>query len=479
MSRINERILKPLMWSSLLLLCVFLGVYLNKSYKAEKEALQKEVGYLFINAVKNIEGGLLNKLVFRSDDDDHVIVRHISDLKDSIETLDFIGKDGAHPMPGNSAKLKIAIRRENQVSLQEAEGVISMIVEMNRDSMSGDSLVNIRSTLATSSKIATELKDRFDLNLKAAKLPIKYTFKQFRDTGTLQTDKKDIAGSYFDIASGERFEVALSQYRSLILKKMAPEIILAGLLFLCLGLAFFTMAWTIKKEKQLLTIKSDFIQNMTHELKTPISTVGVALEALHDFDAIQDSKKREEYLNISKNELSRLSLLVDRVLSVSGIDKALPPAHPERIDLVALVNSIADSFRVQTEKQNILIDVHDPGGSLMLHADRQWVAGIVYNLIDNAIKYGNKDGGRVDVFFSRDAGHIGIRVKDNGPGIERAYQNRVFERFYRIPQGNVHTVKGHGLGLAYVRRVVKEMGGKINLESEAGKGAVFTVSLPA
>ncbi|HNR07088.1 MAG TPA: HAMP domain-containing sensor histidine kinase [Saprospiraceae bacterium] len=477
MNNYPGRILKPLMWLSLFFLCVFLGVYLKKSYQAEKEALQKEVGYLFINAVKNIEGGLLNRLVFRPDSTDHIIVRHLFDSNDSTQTLDFIGKSSM-PLPEGKTRIKIAVSKEKQVSLQETEGMISMIVQMDQDSLSGDSLVRIR-PMEASSKIATELRNRFELNLQAAGLPVKYTFTQFRDTGNLQDDKKDIAGSYFDIASGERYEVALSQYRGLVLKKMAPEIILAGLLLLCLGLAFYSMARTIKREKQLLAIKSDFIQNMTHELKTPISTVGVALEALQDFDAIQDSRKREEYLNISKNELNRLSLLVDRVLSVSGIDKALPPAHPERIDLAALVNSIADSFRVQTEKQNITIDVHIKDDPLVLHADRQWVAGIVYNLMDNAIKYGNKDGGRVDVFLTREAGQIGIRVKDNGPGIGREYQSRVFDRFYRIPQGNVHTVKGHGLGLAYVRRVVKEMGGKINLESEAGKGAVFTVSLPS
>ena len=465
----------------MLLLVAFLAIYLRKSYKTEKENLKKEVGYLFINAVKNIEGGLLNQLIFKTDSfTQRLIPPKLQVRDDSVKVMTFVHRDENLTTGETHANMKVSIKKENQFLLNETEGVISMIIQMNTDSTRGDSSIHHRWTglHPYPDKLAQGLKEKFDINLQKAGLPVQYSLEQKADTMTGGIKESDIAGAYLDIASGQKYEVKLKNYHWLLFKKMAPEIILVGLLFVCLGLAFYSMAKNIEREKQLMEAKSDFIQNMTHELKTPISTVSVALEALQEFDGIDDRKKREEYLDISKNELSRLSLLVDRVLSVSGMDKDLPPAHKEHIDLSALLIQITESLRLQTEKQNISIQVHKDDGPIYLFADRQWVAGIIYNLLDNAIKYSNKENPKIDVFLFQAQHQVELKVSDNGPGIHRDHQTRIFEKFYRVPQGNVHTVKGHGLGLAYVMRVVKEMGGRVSLDSDPGRGSSFNISLP-
>lgn len=465
----------------MLLLVAFLAIYLRKSYNTEKENLKKEVGYLFINAVKNIEGGLLNQLIFKTDSLNKPRFQSLPlPGKDSIRKLTFIHKDEKHFEGKSDVQMKVSIKKENQYLLNETEGVISMIIQMESDTTIGDSSIHHWTAFHTSSnKVAEGLKTRFDLNLQKANLPITYDLIQTKDTLNDQEQKADIAGAYLDIATGEKYEVKLQQYRGLLFKKMAPEILMVGLLFVCLGLAFFTMAKNIEREKQLMEVKSDFIQNMTHELKTPISTVTVALEALQEFDGIDDGKKREEYLEISKNELGRLSLLVDRVLSVSGMDKDLPPAHKERIEFIELIQQIVDSLKLQTEKQNIQVIIKSGETPVQLFADRQWVAGVIYNLLDNAIKYSQNNNPKIEVSLAQKDEQIELKISDNGPGIHRDHQTRIFEKFYRIPQGNIHNVKGHGLGLSYVMRVVKEMGGRIWVDSEAGKGSVFNIVLPA
>jgi len=464
----------------MILLVAFLAIYLRKSYKTEKENLKKEVGYLFINAVKNIEGSLLNQLIFKTDSSNtHMIPPRLLPGKDSVRMMTFIQKDEKHLKGDTKAHLKVSVKKENQFLLNETEGVISMIIQMDTDSTSGDSAIHQWTAFHPSpDRLARGLKERFDINLQKAGLPVQYILEQKKDTIRTTPKEADVAGAYIDIASGEKYEVKLKHYHWLLFKKMAPEILLVSLLFVCLGLAFYSMAKNIEREKQLMEAKSDFIQNMTHELKTPLSTVTVALEALQEFDGINDSKKREEYLEISKTELGRLSLLVDRVLSVSGMDKNLPPAHKEQIDLMALINQIVNSLKLQTEKQNIQIQIYSMDQPVYLLADRQWVAGVIYNLLDNAIKYSQNNHPKIEVLLAQKDNQIELKISDNGPGIAPDHQTRIFEKFYRIPSGNVHTVKGHGLGLSYVMRVVKEMGGKIWVDSETGKGSVFNIILP-
>ena len=158
------------------------------------------------------------------------------------------------------------------------------------------------------------------------------------------------------------------------------------------------MSRTITQEKSTLDCKNDFIQNMTHELKTPIATVKIALEGLHEYDGLQDIDKRDEYLKISQSEVERLSLLVDRVLSISKLDKEIAAGNKKSIDLTELIAQVADTCKVQALKQNAIVQVHVQDQDMKVYADRQWLTGILFNLIENAIKYADKDHTQIDLY---------------------------------------------------------------------------------
>lgn len=496
----GEKIISMLRWPSMVLVALFLGVFLYKSFTAEKQRIEKETGLLFVNAVKAIEGSLFNKFILDSLDGG-IFLENNSKMK-SLKIMDVRkSHDSLWPPPGTHDtndihfardSVKIVLKkgidfvhnRSITENLSETQGVISIIMRTNDSVRQGSSSYTYN--FVSDSLLGEKIINAFNKNLVKAGLNIKYDFNKTKDT--LMTQGKNPTGMYTDLASGAHYSVKVKNAGIMALKSIWLEIALSILLLSSLGIAFYTMSRTIAQERALMTTKNEFIQNMTHELKTPIATVKLALEGLHEFDGMNDIDKRDEYLKISQNEIDRLSLLVDRVLSLSKLDKELPPAVKEKINLIDLVTQIADTFKVQALKQNAVIDIHTSDPPIHLTADRQWISGIIYNLIENAIKYTDKEHTQIDLYLSKIQPSeartdrpcdIEIKVKDNGPGIAHEFQSKIFEKFYRIPQGNVHTIKGHGLGLAFVKKLVEEMGGKISLFSDQGKGSEFSITLPA
>ena len=229
-------------------------------------------------------------------------------------------------------------------------------------------------------------------------------------------------------------------------------------------------------KKKLANIKNEFISNITHELKTPIATVGVAIEALRNFNAINDPKRTEEYLDISQSELHRLSLLVDKVLKLSMFEKKEIELKYESLDLKDVVNEVVSSMKLQIEKHHANISVNAEGNTSM-QGDRLHLLSVVFNLLDNALKYGN---GNIAVKFDlrEKEKEVELSVADNGIGISPEYKDKVFEKFFRVPLGNTHNTKGYGLGLSYVAHVIQKHKGKIEIESQPGLGSKFIISLP-
>ncbi|MEO0468268.1 MAG: HAMP domain-containing sensor histidine kinase [Bacteroidota bacterium] len=242
-------------------------------------------------------------------------------------------------------------------------------------------------------------------------------------------------------------------------------------------MAFFLSYRSLQKQKRLNQLKNDFISNVTHELKTPITTVGVAIEALRNFNALQDPAKTEEYLAISKQELNRLSILVDRVLKMSLFDQQEPELKIESLDLQQLSEGILRSMKLQFEKYGAVVETTFEGEDFDLEGDRGHLTSVLYNLIDNALKYGG-DTPQIQLFIQEKEGQIEIQVMDRGIGIPNAYQDRIFEKFFRVPSGDRHNIKGHGLGLSYVSSVIAQHQGTIDFDSTEGKGTTFTIQLP-
>jgi two-component system phosphate regulon sensor histidine kinase PhoR len=240
--------------------------------------------------------------------------------------------------------------------------------------------------------------------------------------------------------------------------------------------SFSVLYRNLLRQRRLADIKNEFISNITHELKTPIATVSVAIEALRTFNSSMDAQKTKEYLDISANELQRLSLLVDKVLKLSMFENKEIELKYEPLDMKALLEEVTSSLRLQFEKHKAKVDIVAEGDT-RLEGDRLHLVSVIYNLLDNALKYSNgKPDIQVQLTGTDKA--VTLFIKDGGIGIPAEYKDKVFEKFFRVPTGNVHNAKGYGLGLSYVSHVVHKHKGSIKVESEEGIGSTFIVSFP-
>lgn len=240
--------------------------------------------------------------------------------------------------------------------------------------------------------------------------------------------------------------------------------------------AFIYMLRTILQQKKLSEIKSDFINNMTHELKTPIATVSAAVEALERFDALKDPQKAQDYLEISRQELQRLSALVEKVLNIASENHREFEIQPEPVHVVEMLENIVQRYRIHSGKQiKISLEHHLDHPVALL--DSTHFANAIQNLVDNAIKY-SYDAVDIQISCTREDQWLKISVGDNGIGIPKAFHQHIFEQFFRVPQGDLHNVKGFGLGLAYVKKIVDHHGGRISVKSEPRHGSEFVIVIP-
>ena len=240
--------------------------------------------------------------------------------------------------------------------------------------------------------------------------------------------------------------------------------------------SFILLYRNLLRQQRLTAIKNEFISNITHELKTPIATVSVAIEALRSFNANMDAQRTKEYLDISHNELQRLSMLVDKVLKLSIFEKKEVDLKYERLNMQDLVEEVTASMRLQFEKYKANVSVQHEGDTV-LEGDRLHLVSVLFNLMDNALKYSH-DKPQIQVRIKGSNSTVQLHIADNGIGIPKEYQDKVFDKFFRVPSGNLHNAKGYGLGLSYVAHVIEKHKGTIRVASEAGTGSRFEISLP-
>ena len=216
---------------------------------------------------------------------------------------------------------------------------------------------------------------------------------------------------------------------------------------------------------------------MTHELKTPISTIALACEVLGDDDILKTKERTDRYLKMISEENKRLGILVENVLQTALLDKGKFILRPINIDLHELINQAIGNIQLVIDKKNGKISCDLRATQFIINADHTHIQNIIYNLLDNAIKYTPQTP--IFKIFTRDTvGGIEFCVQDNGIGISKENQKNIFEKLYRVPTGNIHNVKGFGLGLSYVKAIVEKHGGKLWVDSVPGRGSDFHVRLP-
>ena len=259
-----------------------------------------------------------------------------------------------------------------------------------------------------------------------------------------------------------------------ILASLKTSVLLACLFSVMMVLLFYYTHRLILKQKKIGDMKADFVNNMTHELKTPIATISLAVDAMANPMVRGNEGKQEEYRKIIREESSKLNTHVESVLLAAKEDHGLLELEKSRVELDALLQEVLEGFQLQAHAKNAVIDFAKPSAPVFFMADAHHLKAVFTNLIDNALKY-HSAFPFISVRIAQQQDRILIRITDNGIGMSKEQLSKIFERFYRAQSGNVHNVKGFGLGLSYVKTMVEAHGGQISVKSEAGNGSEFSI----
>ncbi|MEN3322433.1 HAMP domain-containing sensor histidine kinase [Mariniflexile soesokkakense] len=271
--------------------------------------------------------------------------------------------------------------------------------------------------------------------------------------------------------------VSFSDDKKFILSSIMGMILLSIIFTSIIILAYGSALYQLVKQRKIAEIKTDFINNMTHEFKTPIATINLALDAIKNPKVIDDKEKVVRYLAMIKEENKRMHAQVENVLRISKLEKNELNISKDRLDLNDIVEDAITHVELLVEdRQGYIKTFFDAPKSTIL-ANETHFTNVIVNILDNAIKY-SPEAPKIEVYTENVGNNILLKIKDYGSGMSKAAAKRVFEKFYREHTGNIHNVKGHGLGLAYVKRIVEDHQGHVSVESEKDKGSTFIIKLP-
>lgn len=280
-----------------------------------------------------------------------------------------------------------------------------------------------------------------------------------------------------NLTPDEEISVIVPNIRRLVLQQMRWMIIGAIFFTLMIIAAFYVTVYALVRQKKLSEIKNDFINNMTHEFKTPLATISLAVDALKNDKVIKDTAKMDYFRDIIKEENKRMNKHVETILQAAVSDRENVQLAKRPLHVHELMEDIIDNHQLQMEEKNGFAEMQFDAKHDLVEADPVHFRNLLSNLVDNAIKYSN-DNLVIKVSTQSTNKNLFIRIEDNGIGMSKETVKRIFEKFYRAHTGNLHNVKGFGLGLSYVKAMVDAHGGKIKVDSTPGKGSVFTVEMP-
>lgn len=357
---------------------------------------------------------------------------------------------------------KISIRKKFPDSIRFFKGLQSVYISLSSDDINFSKLDSI-----------------FQRQLEKKDIKSAFYFNYYDHDSLTVTTKLDSVSTLPLFTSAKTTYLRPSQELRLFhsnptlsaLKKSSVGILLSLLLSLTVISSLFYLLKVINKQKELAEIKNDLISNITHEFKTPIATVSTAIEAIENFNVIDDKEKTQKYLSMSSVQLKKLHQMVEKLLETATLDSERLILKKEEVDIVDLVTRIKNKHQILTEKE---INFSTNSNSKFIKIDLFHFENAISNLIDNAIKYG---GHIVEVSINSVLNTTEISVADNGNGIEKNLQDKVFDKFYRIPKGNKHDVKGFGIGLYYTKKIIEKHSGTIHLISNS-KNTIFKITIP-
>nr|WP_294942491.1 HAMP domain-containing sensor histidine kinase [uncultured Mucilaginibacter sp.] len=335
---------------------------------------------------------------------------------------------------------------------------------------------------------------RFELHNRGISLPFSYEVATANSDSLIFSSAMDNTGKKPEFSEANtyqkaifsnevindpgRIKISFPEKNSFILGNMKATMGTTGGLLLVLIFCFGYTIFSILQQKKISEMKIDFINNMTHEFKTPVSTIMIASEALKDEEIAEDKTRVARLANVIYEENVRLGSHIERVLNIARIEKNDFKLDKKPVDVNEMISIVLDSMALKLQKCNAITSLNLTDENAIIIGDELHISNVMYNLIDNALKYSN-DVPDITITTIKRNGYVCIKVADKGIGMNRDQQSKIFEQFYRIPTGNLHDVKGFGLGLSYVNTIVKRLDGTISVKSEKEKGSEFELKFPA
>ena len=319
------------------------------------------------------------------------------------------------------------------------------------------------------------VKTPFEFNIYSNGLATKIKSEKFR----YSKEETYSIPIFIDNDGNNKYQLLLSfpQKKKFLFSELVGITVLSIIFTLIIIIAYSSALNQLIKQRQISEIKTDFINNMTHEFKTPIATINLALDAIKNPKVIDDKEKVHRYLQMIRDENKRMHAQVENVLRISKLDKRELEISKETNNIHEIIDEAIEHVNLIVENRNGIITTHFDAGRTTVLLNDVHFTNVIVNVLDNAIKY-SPEIPIIDVFTENVKDFVIIKIKDQGAGMSKVAQKRIFEKFYREHTGDLHNVKGHGLGLAYVKRIIEDHNGQIFVESEKGKGSTFIIKVP-
>lgn len=442
---------------SVVLLVILQAFWLRAEYRSASDNFRRETNLVFRNTIFQITDSIISDF-----------------MQQEIET--------DSPASGRRSRFaRFISERRDSMALEDKSSDLDTIQLKEADADNDSSATGFSFEMIHADTLAGQYQEA--LRLHDIHLPMKIIKKKavrmppsYHERDSLK-DSLPYATNFVPLGTYS-YAADFRYVRPMVIRSLFPQIGFSLFSTLLIVLSFILVSRSLRSQQRLIDQKNDFIGNITHELKTPVATTEAALEAMKHFDVLKNPKQTNEYLDMATIELRRLGMITDKILKTSVFDYEEDiRLHATAVDLEAVARQAMESFRLQASHKgtSLVLNVEGP---VVVSGHESHLLQMIYNLLDNAMKYAS-GGPEVTIQLTGTDEKVTLAVCDKGPGIPEAHQKKIFDKFYRLPSGNVHNVKGYGLGLHYVKGVVKAHGGRITLESSPGKGACFIVKLPA
>lgn len=473
---------------SQLVLIIFLGQWLVSQYRNEREALHKDISQKFEEANREMtDSALFHKYIMPFAHNVHM--KELPGGKAKMYFSDDASTDSIVRDGKQKARLeqRTIVRVEvHDTSTANIENEISAFIPGKMGVMK-EMAQSLRIWMSKNKGDSGNVELNYDLRLEPDTFLLKKAFAKrmaeynFSVKWQSRSKKNEpvVNEFYFSAQNHEKyFGPLVTGINGFLLKRITPQILFGILLVALTGLAFVFAYRSIRAQQRLNITRQEFISNMSHELKTPLSTAKVTIEALKTYNNEKRMERAGEYLDIAYAELNRLDGLINDVLNTSIMESGEVKIEAVKTDLDAMVQTVIKTFHIHFKEKNARVN-YTSTGPVMVMADGLHVQGVITNLIDNSLKYAKTNDPEIDISIKQEGNKIFLRVSDNGPGIPKEYLDKIFDKFFRVPGFDRHNTKGYGLGLNYAKLVMEKHGETISIKNNAVAGCTFTLSFKA